>query len=160
MESNSIKNQIHLSDTAAKIMLKQDATLNIQSRGVITIKGKGKMATSWLAAEGQVIGQDQGPAANQAVRFASRIQSINPAQGSQLTSRQPSNASQQQPSVLQQQAAAPHQRGATRHARASLAEVTIADVDVCVSDLDGHMEPTKSAKSRFLNVETAIDSIA
>eukprot|EP00730_Choanoeca_flexa_P005203 TRINITY_DN11901_c0_g6_i1.p1 TRINITY_DN11901_c0_g6~~TRINITY_DN11901_c0_g6_i1.p1 ORF type:complete len:479 (+),score=123.04 TRINITY_DN11901_c0_g6_i1:41-1438(+) len=50
MESNSEKNRIHLSDTATKLLRKQAPELELESRGLTHIKGKGKMHTSFLVA--------------------------------------------------------------------------------------------------------------
>jgi hypothetical protein len=48
MESNSKVNRIHCSRPAADILRKQAPELSIQSRGIIEVKGKGKMKTYWV----------------------------------------------------------------------------------------------------------------
>eukprot|EP00045_Choanoeca_perplexa_P014587 m.173036 g.173036 ORF g.173036 m.173036 type:complete len:549 (-) comp16727_c0_seq7:47-1693(-) len=48
MESNSEKNRIHMSDSSTKLLRAQAPHLRIENRGLTTIKGKGKMATSFL----------------------------------------------------------------------------------------------------------------
>ena len=48
MESNSMKNRIHCSDRAAAVLREQYPQINIRSRGVIEVKGKGKMHTFWV----------------------------------------------------------------------------------------------------------------
>eukprot|EP00049_Salpingoeca_infusionum_P015094 m.289784 g.289784 ORF g.289784 m.289784 type:complete len:129 (+) comp15810_c0_seq16:294-680(+) len=55
MESNSEKNRIHLSDTAAKLVSKQDASIDLLPREKMTIKGKGVMQTYFLKQEEQAI---------------------------------------------------------------------------------------------------------
>lgn len=49
MESNSEENQIHCSAAAAALLSEQAPEMHLISRGVISIKGKGKMETFWLA---------------------------------------------------------------------------------------------------------------
>jgi guanylate cyclase, other len=51
MESNSIENRIHCSEQSALLLRKQDPELPIASRGLIDIKGKGKMFTYWVNEE-------------------------------------------------------------------------------------------------------------
>ena len=51
MESNSKKNRIHCSARAADLLLQQHPSLPITSRGLISIKGKGKMSTYWVNEE-------------------------------------------------------------------------------------------------------------
>merc|ERR1712146_591535 len=49
MESNSVRNCIHMSPEAAALVQKQDVSLNVIRRDpVVTIKGLGKMQTYWL----------------------------------------------------------------------------------------------------------------
>ena len=48
MESNSIQNRIHCSERSAKLLHAQCPTMNINSRGLIPIKGKGEMHTYWV----------------------------------------------------------------------------------------------------------------
>mmetsp|Transcript_47167 Transcript_47167/g.87967 ORF Transcript_47167/g.87967 Transcript_47167/m.87967 type:complete len:91 (-) Transcript_47167:165-437(-) len=48
MESNSEKNRIHMSDTAAALLMEQAPGAQITNRGVNPIKGKGDMNTYWL----------------------------------------------------------------------------------------------------------------
>jgi hypothetical protein len=48
MESNSKVNRIHCSRAAAEILHKQAPEIPCRSRGVIPIKGKGKMKTYWV----------------------------------------------------------------------------------------------------------------
>jgi len=48
MESNSIENRIHCSHVAAKLLREQDPDIPIESRGIIAVKGKGKMKTYWV----------------------------------------------------------------------------------------------------------------
>merc|ERR1711916_308335 len=49
MESNSVRNCIHMSPEAAALVQKHDVSLNVIRRDpVVTIKGLGKMQTYWL----------------------------------------------------------------------------------------------------------------
>merc|ERR1712157_485415 len=48
MESNSIKNRIHCSQSAVDILRAQSPDLPISSRGLISVKGKGEMHTYWV----------------------------------------------------------------------------------------------------------------
>eukprot|EP00980_Cylindrotheca_fusiformis_P006884 scaffold1442_cov128-Cylindrotheca_fusiformis.AAC.5 len=48
MESNSRVNRIHCSLTSAEILAKQFPSLPVKMRGLIPIKGKGKMYTCWV----------------------------------------------------------------------------------------------------------------
>jgi len=48
MESNSIVNQIHLSESTAKLIDSQSTDLKTAYRGEINVKGKGLMHTYWL----------------------------------------------------------------------------------------------------------------
>jgi len=48
MESNSIKNRIHCSDRAAKLLMRQAPLLPLICRGSIKIKGKGEMVTYFV----------------------------------------------------------------------------------------------------------------
>jgi len=48
MESHSMKNRIHCSERAAKLLHAQDEEINVALRGNIEIKGKGKMKTYWV----------------------------------------------------------------------------------------------------------------
>lgn len=48
MESNSLKNRIHCSESAAKLLQEQDSTIPVKSRGIIEVKGKGKQHTFWI----------------------------------------------------------------------------------------------------------------
>ena len=48
MESNSVQNRIHCSERSAKLLHEQCPTMNIHSRGLIPIKGKGDMHTYWV----------------------------------------------------------------------------------------------------------------
>lgn len=48
MESNSDKNRIHTSDIAADLLVRQAPSAQVTCRGVIPIKGKGRMKTYWL----------------------------------------------------------------------------------------------------------------
>ena len=48
MESNSIENRIHCSHVAAKLLREQDPDIPMESRGIIAVKGKGKMQTYWV----------------------------------------------------------------------------------------------------------------
>merc|ERR1712045_402496 len=49
MESNSIVNQIHLSESTAKLINSQSPELKTKYRGEINVKGKGLMRTYWLS---------------------------------------------------------------------------------------------------------------
>jgi len=67
MESNSIKNHIHLSGAAAKLLKEQseaqrrtDMARSLHCRGKIEIKGKGGMVTYWLLRPEQMERLDQG----------------------------------------------------------------------------------------------------
>ncbi|EDQ88290.1 uncharacterized protein MONBRDRAFT_9289 [Monosiga brevicollis MX1] len=52
MESNSVRNCIHMSPEAAALVQKQDVSLNVIRRDpMVTIKGLGKMQTYWLNKE-------------------------------------------------------------------------------------------------------------
>lgn len=48
MESSSKRNRIHCSSTSAELLMDQAPNCHLQSRGMITIKGKGDMHTYWL----------------------------------------------------------------------------------------------------------------
>lgn len=48
MESNSEKNKIHLSEDSADLLVQQAPTVQLNCRGLISIKGKGDMKTYWL----------------------------------------------------------------------------------------------------------------
>lgn len=54
MESNSLKNQVHLSKSAAEYLIQQcedfedPLCLGLESRGLVSIKGKGEMETFFL----------------------------------------------------------------------------------------------------------------
>ena len=48
MESNSETMRIHCSEVSAKLLMTQDPTINVTSRGKIKIKGKGEMHTYWV----------------------------------------------------------------------------------------------------------------
>jgi len=48
MESNSEKNRIHCSQASAKLLKTQCPELGLTYRGVIKVKGKGKMRTYWI----------------------------------------------------------------------------------------------------------------
>jgi class 3 adenylate cyclase len=48
MESNSEVNRIHCSDDSAKIIQANHPEIRLKSRGVINVKGKGKMNTYWV----------------------------------------------------------------------------------------------------------------
>jgi class 3 adenylate cyclase len=48
MESNSEVNRIHCSEDSAKLLLSQNPEIKIAPRGLITVKGKGKMNTFWV----------------------------------------------------------------------------------------------------------------
>lgn len=48
MESNSEKNRIHCSAAAAALLRDQAPELELTSRGVVQIKGKGEMETFWV----------------------------------------------------------------------------------------------------------------
>ena len=50
MESTSEANKVHCSAKAATILQEQYPTVNLQSRGVIDVKGKGEMETFWVEA--------------------------------------------------------------------------------------------------------------
>eukprot|EP00043_Microstomoeca_roanoka_P017580 m.184170 g.184170 ORF g.184170 m.184170 type:complete len:1326 (+) comp16663_c4_seq1:290-4267(+) len=50
MESNSVKNRIHMSEAAADLLRKQAPQLELESRKPMQIKGKGKMHTFFLVA--------------------------------------------------------------------------------------------------------------
>lgn len=51
MESNSIVNQIHLSESTAKLIQTQSPDLKTTYRGEINVKGKGLMNTYWLSTD-------------------------------------------------------------------------------------------------------------
>lgn len=48
MESNSVKNRIHMSEAAATNLKEQAPDMDIACRGRIQIKGKGEQLTFWL----------------------------------------------------------------------------------------------------------------
>ena len=48
MESNSLVNRIHCSEDSAEILKQQHPEIKLASRGVIDVKGKGKMNTYWV----------------------------------------------------------------------------------------------------------------
>ncbi|CAB9519143.1 Receptor-type guanylate cyclase gcy [Seminavis robusta] len=48
MESNSKRNRIHCSEASALQLEKEGATVPVTSRGIIKVKGKGKMKTFWV----------------------------------------------------------------------------------------------------------------
>lgn len=48
MESNSVKNLIHVSPAAAALLTEQSRTIRLVPRGEIEVKGKGRMRTFWL----------------------------------------------------------------------------------------------------------------
>mmetsp|Transcript_51963 Transcript_51963/g.108521 ORF Transcript_51963/g.108521 Transcript_51963/m.108521 type:complete len:1378 (-) Transcript_51963:103-4236(-) len=52
MESNSVEGRIHCSDRAAAILSEQAPSMQLEPRGFIEVKGKGKMSTFWLNGEG------------------------------------------------------------------------------------------------------------
>jgi hypothetical protein len=53
MESNSLRNSIHMSEEAAKHVMQQDKTLTVEKRDpAVNIKGIGKMTTYWLVLDG------------------------------------------------------------------------------------------------------------
>jgi hypothetical protein len=62
MESNSEANRIHCSTTAAEILIDQDSSIPLRSRGRIPIKGNGIMHTFWVNEDGPGSSpQDQQP---------------------------------------------------------------------------------------------------
>jgi guanylate cyclase len=62
MAYNSEGNRIHCSTTAAEILMDQDPSIPLRSRGSIPIKGKGIMHTFWVNENGPVLSpQDQQP---------------------------------------------------------------------------------------------------
>lgn len=48
MESNSVKNMIHVSPSAAALLTEQSRSVRLIPRGEIEVKGKGRMRTFWL----------------------------------------------------------------------------------------------------------------
>lgn len=48
MESNSKANRIHCSQAAAELLIEQKCRFPLMNRGVIEVKGKGKMTTFWV----------------------------------------------------------------------------------------------------------------
>jgi len=48
MESNSLCGRIQCSDTSAELVIAQDPTITVVSRGHIKVKGKGEMHTFWI----------------------------------------------------------------------------------------------------------------
>jgi len=48
MESTSVRDQIHCSETAAVLLGQQQPDIPVHSRGLITVKGKGPMHTYWV----------------------------------------------------------------------------------------------------------------
>jgi len=48
MESNSMENRIHCSERSAQLLREQNPEERLQSRGNITVKGKGEMHTYWV----------------------------------------------------------------------------------------------------------------
>ena len=62
MESNSEANRIHCSTTAAEILIDQDPSIPLRSRGSIPIAGNGVMHTFWVNEDGPDSSpQDQQP---------------------------------------------------------------------------------------------------
>lgn len=49
MESNSIKNKIHSSESSAELIKIQDPSIQVRPRGTISVKGKGDMHTYWIS---------------------------------------------------------------------------------------------------------------
>lgn len=50
MESYSVANRIHCSEPSAKLLQKQNPGIEVMSRGMINVKGKGLMHTYWVNA--------------------------------------------------------------------------------------------------------------
>ena len=48
MESNSIANQIHCSESTARLLIEQRPETSLRTRGKIPVKGKGEMRTYWV----------------------------------------------------------------------------------------------------------------
>lgn len=62
MESNSVRNCIHMSPEAAALVQKQDVSLNVIRRDpVVSVKGLGKMQTYWLGHAPQVLDTEAQP---------------------------------------------------------------------------------------------------
>jgi hypothetical protein len=52
MESNSVVNRIHCSEESAVLLQEQCRSMELFSRGTITVKGKGEMNTFWVNEDG------------------------------------------------------------------------------------------------------------
>merc|ERR1719215_768311 len=52
MESNSIVDRIHCSETSAKLLKEQAPDIPIHRRGKVEVKGKGYMTTYWVGISG------------------------------------------------------------------------------------------------------------
>jgi class 3 adenylate cyclase len=60
MESNSLANRIHCSDSSAALLKEQHPNLSLNPRGAIEIKGKGEMETYWVNEDAAVQSQREG----------------------------------------------------------------------------------------------------